>query len=177
MPGPVEASAEASSCQGRACCGTTAGAALPDNRAGPSSGAPTEAGTDVGTRGSGAGTARNGAAEVWGAAGAEDRTGADPDRRLAAGTGGGGGPGPGGGGGRGGPDGGRPGPPIGSWHRREGQPGPRDLARPVGRVRTSAALGPLAVRRGQVIAQLRRGAPTPVGTVRPATSGHGGAPP
>src|SRR3954454_8512562 len=83
-----------------------------------------------------------------------------------------------GGGGRGGPDGGRPGPPIGSWHRRGGQPVLRDLARPVGRVRTSAALGPLAVRRGQVIAQLRRGAPTPVGTVRPATSsGHGGAPP
>jgi len=88
MPGPVETSAESSSCQGRACCGTTAGAALPDSRKAPSSGAPTEAGTAVGTRGSGAGTARNGATEVWGAPGAEDRTGADPDRRLAAGTGG-----------------------------------------------------------------------------------------
>src|SRR4051794_41495021 len=94
MPGPVDTSAESSSCQGRACCGTTAGATLPDSRAAPSSGAPTEAGTEVGTRGSGAGTARNGAAEVWGAPGAEDRTGADPDRRLAAGTGGRGSRGP-----------------------------------------------------------------------------------
>src|SRR4051794_41706252 len=93
MPGPVDTSAESSSCQGRACCGTTAGAGLPDSRAAPSNGAPTEAGTDVGTRGSGAGTARNGAAEVWWAPGAEDRNGADPDRRLAAGTGGGGRPG------------------------------------------------------------------------------------